>query len=184
MIHPKRRMTDALIDWVVPVLKEKNFKGSFPNYRRNCEMHIDLLMFQFSCCDQSFNVNIAKCPTEGIFYKNGEFIKPSEALTLHCPQRICLGIKNDNLYHWFKYNPSPNEQKQRANFSFLTMYKDTPLKYKHIAEDINNLIKEQAEPWWENSDPWWENELPTYNKFFFALFYGLQKASIRRTILR
>ena len=171
-------MIDALIDWVVPVLKENNFNGSFPNYRRNCKMHIDLLRFQFSCCDQAFNVNIAKCPTEGIFYKTGEFIKPSDVLTLHCPQRFYLGVKEDHLCHWFKYNPSPTELSQRDNFSFLSMYKDTPLKYKYIAEDINKLIKEQAEQWWGNSDAWWEKELPTYNKFVFDLFNSLQKASI------
>lgn len=171
-------MADALMDWVVPLLRENNFTGSFPNYRRTCEKHVDLLMFQFSCCDQAFNVNIAKCPTAGIFYKTGEFIKSDEALTLHCPQRLYLGVKKDNVCHWFKYSPRPSELSQQDNFSFLSMYKDTPLKYKYIAEDINKLIREQAEPWWENSDAWWEKELPVYNKFFFELFHSLQKASI------
>ncbi|SFG83824.1 protein of unknown function [Desulfotomaculum arcticum] len=170
MLHPKRKMTEAIIDWVVPFLKDRGFSGFFPNYRRMRSCCLELISFQFSCCDQSFCVNIGKCPPEGIRYKTGEFVGPSAVTALHCPVRFYLGVQNDDSCHWFKYNPRKQELKLKDCCSFITMYKDTPLKYTHIADDIVALIVNQADSWWENSEAWWEKELPVYNKMFMDFY--------------
>ncbi|AGL03160.1 DUF4304 domain-containing protein [Desulfoscipio gibsoniae] len=177
MSNAKRKTTEAMVDWVVPYLMNNGFKGSYPNYRRIRPGQIDLVTFQFSCCDQAFCINIAKCPPEGVRYKTGEFVKPSEVIALHCPQRLYLGVQEGHSYHWFKCNPRRQEIIQKEKYPFVTVYKDTPLKYKYMADDIINLFKKQAEPWWENSEAWWEKGLPTYNKLFMDFFYSFQQSS-------
>lgn len=51
---------------MTPVLRKQEFKGSSPNFRRNNEMNIDLITFQFNRSGGSFVVELATCPIEGI----------------------------------------------------------------------------------------------------------------------
>jgi len=47
-MNPNRKAMDAAIKAiVVPVLREKQFAGSFPHFRRSTTRGMDLLTFQF-----------------------------------------------------------------------------------------------------------------------------------------
>lgn len=168
-----KRIKNAFIDWVVPVLQAKGFQGGFPNYRRYTDRQIDILSLQFSMFDQAFCIGIAKCPYDGITFSNGDRL-PGELVTAnHCSRRFMLGTREGNLAHWFKYNPSLHELGGQHRFSSLTMYKDSLMKYKRIANDIVELLEVQAEPWWRNSEEWWLHEVPVYNRLFFDIQKGI-----------
>jgi len=175
MLKARGKMINGLVDWVIPSLKESGFKGVFPNYMRKQPGHLDLITFQFSCCDPSFCVCISKCPPEGIQFSNGVKVKQPDVTALHCPDRLYLGAQDGCTYHWFKYRASNSELKLKENYRFMTMYKDTPLKYKYIADDVVGLIVEQAEPWWQNSSNFLMcTELPAYNKLFWDMQHSFQ----------
>lgn len=55
-------MRKALRTAVVPVLRERGFRGSFPNLYRVRESHIDLLTFQFSQFGPNLYIEIASVP--------------------------------------------------------------------------------------------------------------------------
>ncbi|MHB1167549.1 MAG: DUF4304 domain-containing protein [Carboxydocellales bacterium] len=162
-------MKNAFIDWVVPVLVERGFRGVFPNYRRNTGKQIDIISLQFSLFDQALCISVAKCPIDGISYCNGEKIPGDLVTANHCPKRFMLGVKNGGSAHWFKYSPSRYELRDRDNYSFLTIYEDSMLKYKRIADDIVELIELQADAWLRDSTEWWHQEAPVYNKLFFDI---------------
>lgn len=164
-----QKMKNALLDWVIPYFKAKGFKGCFPHYRRYGEQQIELVTFHFSFFDQAFCVHIAKCPPEGLTFSGGEKVGPEEVTAYHCPDTLKLGINGENYGHWFKFNSRPSELRDKDSYSFLSMYKDAILKYKHITDDIIKLLESQAEPWWHASDPWWLKEIPVYNRFFLDM---------------
>lgn len=169
MTAAHKRIKNAFIDWVVPVLQARNFRGVFPDYRRQKNRQIDIISLQFSMFDQAFCIGIAKCPTDGITYSNGERLPGDLVTANHCSGRFMLGTKDGDAVHWFKFNPGSQEQGGKHKFPSLTTYEDSPMKYKNIADDIVNLIQLQAEPWWQNSEEWWHHELPVYNKLFFDI---------------
>jgi|GEM_PF-1627870 len=175
MLKARAKMIRALVDWVAPYLKESGFKGVFPNYTRIRPGHLELITFQFSCCDPSFCVCVSKCPPGGIRFSNGLQVKQRDVTALHSPDRLYLGVQNGCTCHWFKYDARQSELRMKENFNFMTMYKDTPLKYKYIADDIVKLIEEQAEPWWQKSSAWWlGTDPPVYNKLFWEAQQCLQ----------
>ena len=169
MSRSHEKIKNAFIDWVVPDLIARGFEGVFPNYRRYTGRQIDIISLQFSMFDQAFCIGIAKCPTDGVTYSNGERL-PGEMVTAnHCPRRYILGAKDGDLSHWFKFKPSRHELRDKHKFSSLSMYQDSLLKYKKIADDIIKLIEIHAEPWWRNSEEWWRHEVPIYNRLFFDI---------------
>lgn len=61
MSEARKKMNEALKEIVVPILREKGFKGSFPHFRRVSGKYLDLLTFQFSQWGGQFVVEIGKC---------------------------------------------------------------------------------------------------------------------------
>jgi len=57
-------MRQALRTAVVPVLRGRGFRGSFPNLHRVRDSHVDLLGFQFSQYGPSFYIEIASVPVD------------------------------------------------------------------------------------------------------------------------
>ena len=55
-------MRQALRSAVVPVLRKRGFRGSFPNLHRTRSSHIDLLTFQFSQYGPNLYIEIASVP--------------------------------------------------------------------------------------------------------------------------
>lgn len=162
----RQKMKIALADWVAPHLRSKGFTGTFPNYLRFSEKQIDIVTFQFSLFDHVFSVNIAKCPPDGITYLNGETV-PAEMVNAHyCPVRLRLGVSGDNIDHWFKFNPRPQELNSKECHSSMSVYNNSLLKYKYIADDVIELLEKQAETWWQESAEWWQKGVPGYNRLF------------------
>jgi hypothetical protein len=59
-------MIIELKSMVVPELRNKRFKGSFPHFRRISEDKIDLITFQFDRYGGGFVVEVGVCPPEGL----------------------------------------------------------------------------------------------------------------------
>lgn len=169
------KMKNAFIDWVVPSLTERSFRGVFPNYRRNTDEQIDIISLQFSLFDHAFCVGIANCPKDGITFSNGKRIPGNLVTANHCPGRFLLGTKDGDFAHWFKFKPSIYELKRKHEFSYWTMYEDTPTKYRKIADDIVRLIDLEADPWWLKAEKWWNHHVPVYN----TLFWDIQRLTFK-----
>ena len=78
MNNPRQKMNSALREKVIPLLREKGFKGSLPHLRRITESDIHLLTFQFDRYGGGFVIEIAK--TENRPFKTywGKTIEPKK----------------------------------------------------------------------------------------------------------
>lgn len=96
-------MISALKSIVIPKLREKGFKGSFPHYRRINEEKIDLITFQFDRYGGGFFIEVAVCSPEGFTHSWGEKVPPNKvtAYDLHPGNRLRL---NDEGGQWFRYD--------------------------------------------------------------------------------
>jgi hypothetical protein len=113
MSQEHERMVKALKEIVVPRLREKGFKGSFPHFRRPGKEKIDLLKFQFDKWGGGFVIEISKCPPDGIknlFGKDlplDKHISPNKvtAWDLEPAERFRLqpGAGNSTA-DWFRYD--------------------------------------------------------------------------------
>jgi hypothetical protein len=65
-------MISELWKIVVPELRNKGFKGSFPHFRSISEDKIDLLTFQFDRYGGGFVIEVGVCSPEGITHSWGE----------------------------------------------------------------------------------------------------------------
>jgi hypothetical protein len=131
------RMVEALKAIVVPKLREKGFRGSFPHFRRKSLEEIDLLTFQFDRYGGGFFLEISKCPLDGITTYWGEHILPNKvtAKYMHPDKTLRLHPKHDygsSPEDWFRYDRTIRsgdiyEKTARAVLPFL----------------------EEAEKWWK-----------------------------------
>ena len=127
-------MIAALRGMVIPVLRELEFSGSFPHFRRIRESQIDLLTFQFNRHGGSFVVEIAVCDTEGFTTAWGEKLPPNKvsAHDLHPKNRLRLGSRAAGKSDfWFSYEPFQ------------------PEIYEAVAAKLLLLIRSEAEVFWQ-----------------------------------
>lgn len=100
-------MVKALQAVVIPRLRERGFKGSFPHFRRSGAERIDLLTFQFDKWGGGFVVEIAKCPVAGVTTHWGEQV-PSDrvrAWDVHPAERHRLQPgPGSSPSDWFRYD--------------------------------------------------------------------------------
>jgi hypothetical protein len=75
-------MNVALNAIVVPVLRERGFKGSLPHLRRLKSASVELLTFQFDKWGGGFVVEIARCSSAGFTTAWGKHI-PADKLSAH-----------------------------------------------------------------------------------------------------
>jgi hypothetical protein len=117
---------------VIPVLKELGFKGTFPHFRRINENKIDLLTFQFDRYGGGFLIEVATCPSEGVFLHWGEKVPPNKvtAHDLHPDNRLRL---KGNKGVWFRYD---------VKILMGNIYEKVA---KKVLDQIN-----QAEIYWQN----------------------------------
>jgi hypothetical protein len=128
-------MNQAIKEITVPFLRDQEFKGSFPHFRRFKDDRINLLTFQFSLSSSKFVVEISNCSPKGIVTSWGKEIIPSKCNAHDMYRRLRIGsIKNKRDY-WFDFSEEP----------FLSNI------YKKKAKEIIDLWDE-AEKWW-NEDP-------------------------------
>ncbi|WP_010252792.1 DUF4304 domain-containing protein [Acetivibrio cellulolyticus] len=100
----RKEMIKYLKDEVVPVLRNKGFKGTFPHFRRPTETHIDLMTFQFDKWGGGFVIELAVCPLTGVTLYWGKQIAPSKVTAHDVNKRYRLGSSNLNSDYWFRYD--------------------------------------------------------------------------------
>lgn len=105
MSKSRDKMIAVLKEEVVPVLREKGFRGTYPHFRRSKESWIDLLSFQFNRHGGSFVVEAAICPTDGIRQSSGNLIPPEKVEVGYLRERLRLGSHPPRkVDHWFSFS--------------------------------------------------------------------------------
>ena len=96
-------MISILKKTVVPELRQKGFKGSFPHYRRINEIKIDLMTFQFDRYGGGFVIEVGVCSPEGVTHNWGERVLPNKVTAHDLPHNNRLRLKNSEG-EWFRYD--------------------------------------------------------------------------------
>ena len=139
MSAERERMIETLKEYVIPVLRDKGFKGSFPHFRRLTQTVIHLLTFQFDKWGGSFVIEIAVCSPKGCTTHWGKFIPPTEIRAWDINQRLRLGATDGNSDgRWFKYA-------KRGLFSLGDPYEKAALEVLPFFDE--------AESWWKTAKP-------------------------------
>jgi hypothetical protein len=125
-------MRSALKDVVVPALRERGFRGSFPHYARIREHRIDLLSFQFSQFGPNLYIEIGSCPAAGAEQADGTRIPPAKVRTYHA-----------GLYRR-RIGPSPS-----LDFEGVKEPEDA----KPLAAEVLHAINTEGETWWLSPTP-------------------------------
>ena len=126
--NDREAMDAALKELVVPVLREKGFKGSLPHFRRVKPDAIDLITFQFDKWGGGFVVEISKCPPDGFTMAWGERISPSKVTAHHLnpDQRKRIqprdGAGTDSWFRFDGWLPSASLRAKRAAHEFLKCF--------------------------------------------------------------
>jgi hypothetical protein len=116
-------MIETLKEYVVPVLRERGFKGSFPHFRRTVDRAIHLLTFQFDKWGGGFTFEIATCAPEGLTMSWGEHIPPGKvrAWDVTASSRARLGPEKSD--YWFRFDntgsPSTGDRYEAAALEVL-----------------------------------------------------------------
>ena len=110
MVKSRREMMNqALKKVMIPYLRQKGFKGSFPHFRRMTEINIELITFQFNKWGGSFVVELAASPIQGVTMTWGEQIPPNKVTAHDINERYRLGAKSGDGI-WFDFENAENEQ--------------------------------------------------------------------------
>jgi len=128
-------MDAALSDLVVPVLREKGFKGSLPHFRRARPGVVDLLTFQFDKWGGGFVIEISRCSDKGVTTHSGEQIPPNKvtAWDLHPDKRQRIQPREGSgTEDWFRFDGSFPPRAFRA---------------KRAAKQVLECLP-RAEEWW------------------------------------
>ena len=99
-------MTAALKRDVVPGLRGRGFKGSFPHFRRATLPRVDYLTFQFNSSGGSFVVELATSSVNGRPDGYGSDLPIEKLNTYYFRERYRLG--NDRKPggdHWYHFGP-------------------------------------------------------------------------------
>jgi len=117
----------ALKNAVVPVLRTRGFKGSFPHFSRTRADRLDLLTFQFSQFGPDLYVEIASCGPNGVTLNDGSVIPPGKVRTYHA------GLLRRRI------GPQP-----ALDFASV----DSPDAANEFVEQVMSAIEREGEPWW------------------------------------
>ncbi|GGA78656.1 DUF4304 domain-containing protein [Ornithinibacillus halotolerans] len=101
MSSGRLEMVSALKSVVVPELRKKGFKGSFPHFRRISHSQIELLTFQFDKYGGGFVIEVAVCPPEGFTHSWGEYVPPNKVTAHDINDRLRLNNENGS---WYRYD--------------------------------------------------------------------------------
>lgn len=141
----RTELTDALKgllkERVVPELRRRGFRGSFPHLRRVRETHHDLLSFDFGTWHSAFlYVEVGAVPLEGRVF--GTEVVPVARVTAKHAESWRLGSA-PNRDHWFEYGRLDEERD--------TWFALDPASTRKVVDSILSLLVAQAEPWWNGS---------------------------------
>ncbi len=130
-------MEKALKEQCVPLLKERGFKGSFPNMYRDTEGFVSLINFQFYSSGGSFCVNLsfADKGRENIYFRPDT--EPKNLRVSQARVHARLGAPELRGDRWFSFGKTNYDE-----------HRGTPQNPTDIAAEINHLIDKVALPWW------------------------------------
>jgi len=136
MTHKEKRqkMDEAIKEIVIPFLRAKDFKGSYPNFRRENGDQLNLLVFQFSMYAPRFVVEISNCPANGYTTSWGTSLKPSECRVHYMAERLRIGSIKAKTDYWHKFEQM---------LIFGSVFK------KRATELLDNW--NEAEEWWKQN---------------------------------
>lgn len=97
----RENMIAVLKKTVIPELRQRGFKGSFPHFRRIKEKKIDLMSFQFDRYGGGFTVEVGVCSPEGYTHYWGEKVPPNKVTVHDLNKRLRL---KENDGQWFRYD--------------------------------------------------------------------------------
>jgi hypothetical protein len=121
-------MRRLLKDVVVPVLRGRGFKGTFPHFTRALPTRLDLLSFQFSQFGPNLYIEVASCAPDGYTAHDGTIIPSAKVRTHHVGKyRRRIGPQPSLDFEGI------SESQNSAKFATL----------------ITEAIERQGETWWE-----------------------------------
>ncbi len=129
MAQFQKQLTVELKNIVVPLLRSRGFKGSFPTFNRANNDQVDYLSFWFSKskANNRLFLDIGKFPLSAFENKDKKLLTQTPS-TAELTQRFHLGPIEEHFGHWFNYND------------------------QNLVETANQVIKfldETIEPWWQ-----------------------------------
>ena len=135
---PRKKMELYLANIVIPVIRNKGFKGSFPHFRRLKSDRINLITFQFAQSGGSFVIELVNCPPTEFETSWGKKIPPNKLTPAYFLNRKRIKSNtepNSNLSNdWFRYDQN------------VLSGEDT---YRNICDNVLSKLK-IAEDYWEN----------------------------------
>lgn len=134
-------MVKCLNEIVVPALRNLDFKGSFPHFRRIKDDRINLLTFQFDRSGGGFVIEIANCRSDGITTAWGLEIKPNKVTAHDVNKRKRIQSNMDTTSSltddWFRYD-------KESLFGLVNVY-------KKLCKEVLHRIP-IAEDYWQNGE--------------------------------
>ena len=137
----RNEMVKNLSAIVIPVLRLKGFKGSFPHFRRVITDRINLLTFQFDRSGGGFVIEITNCQLGGFTTSWGTKIEPNKLNAHHLFNRKRIQSNMDTTSSltedWFRYD-------KKYLFGFGNIY-------KKVCKDVLSKL-DIAEEYWKNGE--------------------------------
>jgi len=134
------KMIKKLNEIVVPNLRQCDFRGSFPHFRRLTVDKINLLTFQFDRNGGGFVIEVANCNRGDFKTPYGLEIKENKltAHDLNKRKRIQSNMKtqNSSTEDWFRYD--------KKTFGFGNIF-------ENVCKDVLSKLC-FAEDYWENGE--------------------------------
>jgi hypothetical protein len=134
-------MIKNLNEIVIPVLRQLNFKGSFPHFRRLTIDRVNLMTFQFDRSGGGFVIEIANCNGGDFKTSYGREIKENKitAHDLDKRKRIQSNMNTNSslMADWFRY-----DKKYLLGFGDI---------YKKVCKDVLSKLN-IAEDYWKNGE--------------------------------
>ena len=137
MSDHRSAMIAALKRTLIPALRSRGFKGSFPHFRRAGQGHIDLLSFQFDKWGGGFVAELAKCSPEGHETHWGVKISAAKVTARDIHRRLRLGARGEGEDHWFRFDE-------------LDPHRDSA-RFDAVAGDVLVHLDRQGESWWRDA---------------------------------
>jgi hypothetical protein len=106
--------------YIVPILREKGFKGSYPHFQRKLDTYIQIIGFQFSQFGADFYIEIGTTSYDGVDIYGGKHIPAEKVKFYQAKNRKRIG---------------------KQPFSFENE------KYSDVIQDIINSLPE-IDAWW------------------------------------
>lgn len=130
-------MQRALQTRVVPQLRERGFRGSFPDFRRVGSVQTDVLTFQFNKWGRSFIIELGRATLGPYQNAMGQVIPATELSASHLAladrARLHAG-RSARREVWFRFGPS------------LRWWRN-PRRFDRTADQVVALLP-QADAWW------------------------------------